>query len=743
VSVGDGPNRRPVGIFSCVIDQHPRFHLEALRWFVSLTDIAGVDPKDLVVHVVGRDTSDALEHLRSRGVTVRSVDAFDSRSPHCNKITGALQMAQAQVEGLVVLCDTDIVVLEDPRSLVLPPRCIGGKVVDTPVPPLEVLREIFGAAGVPAPPTIALPWGDDDTFAGNSNGGLYVVPSTLLPDLASAWEAWARWLLDRRSLLRDWTFHLDQVAMVLALTAEGIGTEPLDVRWNTPVHDLRRIPPHPPVPAVIHYHQEIDVRGRLRTTGFPSIDQQVERVNEAIGRAWQEAFPRSTFWRWWNLTRARAAGASDGRGTPGLIPHSILSSVLAAVRPASVLDVGCGDGAQRRDLPMPRYVGVDESTEAVRLAKGTRPEGEFVAGTLADVTMSADLTICLDALMRQPDGAAYRDLVARLWASADGALVVSGYETPSGAALSGSLFHEPLSHSLRSVAPEAEFYPVYADHGITTFVVLRPPTSPHPRDVRPSTLSAVIDRHPDPLTLLALRLEAQRVFGFFPDHDPRIWEYPVAVDLIMEHLEKGSRLVDVGAGITPLAPYLTDRGYEIDTVDPAEILREWPPRDDWNEWGYLDYAAAGLAHRSWNTHLGELPESPAFDGVVSISVIEHIPAAGRRELLKDIAIRLRPGGLLVLTVDLTRGTTELWNRNMGAIVDKPRRHGTFRDLVAEVVGVGFELVTSDVVREWGDVEVDIGLLVMRRTDSPSAWWQRRRTVRQAGRTAEQAGPVTV
>jgi hypothetical protein len=35
------------------------------------------------------------------------------------------------------------------------------------------------------------------------------------------------------------------------------------------------------------------------------------------------------------------------------------------------------------------------------------------------------------------------------------------------------------------------------------------------------------------------------------------------------------------------------------------------------------------------------------------------------------------------------------------------------------------------------------LLVMRRTDTPSAWWQRRRTVRQAGRTAEQAGPVTV
>ena len=38
---------RPIGTFSCVVDQHPRFHQEALRWFASLTTIAGVDPHDL------------------------------------------------------------------------------------------------------------------------------------------------------------------------------------------------------------------------------------------------------------------------------------------------------------------------------------------------------------------------------------------------------------------------------------------------------------------------------------------------------------------------------------------------------------------------------------------------------------------------------------------------------------------------------------------------------------------------
>ena len=75
--------------------------------------------------------------------------------------------------------------------------------------------------------------------------------------------------------------------------------------------------------------------------------------------------------------------------------------------------------------------------------------------------------------------------------------------------------------------------------------------------------------------------------------------------------------------------------------------------------------------------MGELPESTVFDGALSISVIEHIPASDRRALLADIARRLRPGGLMVLTVDLTRGGLDLWNRNRGQIVDD-RRHGTFR-----------------------------------------------------------------
>ena len=597
----------------------------------------------------------------------------------------------------------------------------------------------------PTPPTTPLPWGKDQaTVVGNSNGGLYLIPAPLLPVVAPAWEAWARWLLDRRELLLDWTFHLDQVAMALALAAEGIGSAQLDVRWNTPIHDLTRIPPDPPTPAVIHYHQEIDPQGRIRMTGFPSIDRQIERVNKAIGQLWQEAFPNVTFWQWRYLTDPELGSGIGSRGQPLLGKRDLLATLLGAISPASVLDVGCGDGEATRDLPMPGYVGIDLSPEAVRRAKIGRPEGKFLVGSLADFTVRADLTICLDVLIHQSDAATYRDQVARLWDSADRALVISGYEQPLGTVSPMVHFHEPLSATLLAIAPDAEYYPVREEHGITTFVVLRPLSAPHPRDLRASTLSSVIDRHPDPLTLLALRLDGRRTLGFFPDHVPRLWEYPVTAGLIMEHLRAGSQLVDVGAGVTPLAPFLTGRGYVVDTVDPSEIHRAWPPAQDWNEWGFLDYAEAGLGHRSWNCTLGELPESTVFDGAFSISVIEHIPATGRRALLKAIAARLRPGGLMVLTVDLTRGRMDLWNRNMGQLVDEPGRHGTFQDVITEGTSAGFELVRKDVVREWGDVEVDIGLIVMRRKEPLVTPWRRAwRTIRRTGRSAVPERSVTV
>jgi hypothetical protein len=99
-----------------------------------------------LVHSVGASTSDILEFLRSEGVAVRCIDRFDDRSPHCNKISGALRLAEDDAAGLTVLCDTDVVVLEDLRRIDVPHDAVAEKPVDAPVPPLEVLLRIFAAA---------------------------------------------------------------------------------------------------------------------------------------------------------------------------------------------------------------------------------------------------------------------------------------------------------------------------------------------------------------------------------------------------------------------------------------------------------------------------------------------------------------------------------------------------------------------------------------------------------------------
>ncbi len=298
-----------------MVDDHPRFHLDAIRWFTALTVVAGVEPDALVVHVVGRETSDALDYLRGHGVTVRSVEAFDPRSPHCNKISGALRLAEDRPDGIVVLCDTDVVVLDDPRGLAVPADAVAGKPVDAPVPPYDVILAIFEAAGVAPPPAIALAWdGSQRTVQGNSNGGLYLIPAPLLPGIASAWARWARWLLDRLELLDQWTVYIDQVAMAMAISATGSGALALEVRWNTPVHAPSTIPPDVAEPSIIHYHQQVDRRGRLLTTGVPSIDRRITTANRAIDRLWPDGFPPSTYEEWLSLGGPEPTADSGGNG---------------------------------------------------------------------------------------------------------------------------------------------------------------------------------------------------------------------------------------------------------------------------------------------------------------------------------------------------------------------------------------------------------------------------------------------
>jgi SAM-dependent methyltransferase len=498
------------GKLSCVIDSHPRFHLDALRWFAALTRLAGVEPADLVVHAVGPARTDALTYLAARGAIVREIQPFDPRSPHCNKIAGALRLAAERPDGLVVLTDSDLAICEDPRRLEGPSDQVRMTPVHMANPPLEVLANVFGAAGLPLPRRAAIQLQPGElTVAGNGNGGLYLVPGGLLADVARAWAHWARWLLERAELLAAWSHYVDQVAMALALAAESIPACDLDVRWNFPIHVPAIIPADPPMPAVIHYHQQLDPAGRILPTGVAAVDRRIADANAALGEIWSEAFPNATFWEWRYLTNPDLGSGVGSRGKPLEGKRALLAALIEVLRPASTLDVGCGDGEATKGIAIEGYVGLDLSAAAIERARTGRSDGVYRIGTLAEHPLEADLTICLDVLIHQSDPAVYHDLVSRLLRSSTRALVVSGYEHPIGPTFSTVHYHEPLTATLRRLDPAAEIHPLREEHQITTVLVLKAPTSRPGRGARPELIPGLVKLLAERASLLG-ELEAQR-----------------------------------------------------------------------------------------------------------------------------------------------------------------------------------------------------------------------------------------
>ena len=130
-----------------------------------------------------------------------------------------------------------------------------------------------------------------------------------------------------------------------------------------------------------------------------------------------------------------------------------------------------------------------------------------------------------------------------------------------------------------------------------------------------------------PILLAEAVVRSRSTIGFFPDHLPRCIEYP----WIVERLESTTALsvFDAGAGVSVLPFMLADRGHLVTTLDPHELIRNGTPREAWNEWGYLDYSEFHSGIQSRQIPYEETGADEQIDAVVSVSVIEHLPADTR------------------------------------------------------------------------------------------------------------------
>ncbi len=197
------------------------------------------------------------------------------------------------------------------------------------------------------------------------------------------------------------------------------------------------------------------------------------------------------------------------------------------------------------------------------------------------------------------------------------------------------------------------------------------------------------------LTMLGARLVGP--FSFQPNNDTRGLEYPWAFEAL--RLLPGMRVLDIGGSLAGLQFVLDRSGCEVVNVDPGEESRGrgWP----------VSLATMARLNRAFGTHVtlkkcflqdaGLAAES--FDRVVSISVLEHVPQNDIAAILREIRRVLKPGGLVVLTLDLflnVRPFTDAASNEYGCNIDA-------RWLVEES---GLKLVHGDPAELHGFPEFD-------------------------------------
>jgi SAM-dependent methyltransferase len=164
----------------------------------------------------------------------------------------------------------------------------------------------------------------------------------------------------------------------------------------------------------------------------------------------------------------------------------------------------------------------------------------------------------------------------------------------------------------------------------------------------------------------------QRFTGY--DHWSRAWEYPWAI-LAADLGARPLATVDVGGGGSPFALYLAARGHESHVADPS-LDRGTSFVFDKQKSLYRNarslakrmiFRAAGI-HSLWGLPKNDgglrvrYQACPAdrldfpdrrFDRVFCLSVMEHIPRIAWKGCVREFERVLRPGGRLVITLDMT------------------------------------------------------------------------------------------
>jgi 2-polyprenyl-3-methyl-5-hydroxy-6-metoxy-1,4-benzoquinol methylase len=447
---------------------------------------------------------------------------------------------------------------------------------------------------------------------------------------------------------------------------------------------------------VIHYHSHATPSGALKSVATPVVDQAIIRANQDIAAIIDQDHDNYLFWSFRYSCFPEVGSGVGSRGEILQQKKQLLDSVVPLFYDKGVLEVGCGDLETSREFAFRNYTGYDLSSEALAIAKLKRPDWRFVQGSLSGSGdhPQADLVICLDVLIHQKKPEDYHNLIAGLVSATRQRLIVSGYQNKPADEFASKItaFHEPLGKTLRRFGVFNEVMEIGRYRGVSMIIADKYATGPeaHPNDLPIDIFNAMaplVDRPP----LLRMTMDHSRAqLGFYTQTSSRMIEYPWVLDK-MSSLPAGALVLDIGSGVSPLPPILAQRGLQVACVDSHPMVRTLADRHAWNEWGFFDYSVLSPRIKAFHTDILDFRPNVKFDAVYSVSVLEHMPRTVWEQALRMLPGFLKPGGLLLLTLDLIPGTYDLWNMCSGKVVDLGTPHGGVKELANMVQGLGFVL----------------------------------------------------
>lgn len=197
---------------------------------------------------------------------------------------------------------------------------------------------------------------------------------------------------------------------------------------------------------------------------------------------------------------------------------------------------------------------------------------------------------------------------------------------------------------------------------------------------------------------LELRTRLMGPFSIQPNNTIREFEYPWAFHAVP--LGPGVRVLDVGGGLGGFDFTLSKLGCDVVNVDPGmEAKGKGWPCDVATINKLNGIFGSRVELRNTTVQRANL-EPNAYDVAYSISVIEHLPQQEIAEVCAAVFACLKPGGKLVMTVDLFLDTTPF-------TAQARNKYGVNVDLKWLTEVAPFELVVGERSQLFGFPEFDV------------------------------------